>query len=255
MKDCRQHVAPLIIFLVFLLIFVPSSHAGAGQDISEPKKDIFEPKKGPQKIRQLLGPRPHPFQSRPMPIAASVGIDDDPILGDSKAPLTLIEFSDYQCPFCGRFSRDIFPRIKKEYIETGKVRYVFRDFPLPFYVYAQKAAEAAQCAGDQGRYWEMHDFIFVNQHAIKVEDLKGYARRIGLNIETFNTCLDTNRYSEEVRKDREAGRKAGVRRIPSFVLGRTTDNGKIVGRFISGAQPYEVFKSALEDLLTKRREK
>ena len=253
MNDYRQHVVAILFFPFSLLIAVPFSHAGVEEDISELKKDVSEIKKELQEIKRLLRPCSPFLQKPPTPSLSEASIDDDPILGDKDAPLTLIEFSDYQCAFCGRFSRDILPWIKREYIDTGKVRYVFRDYPLPFHKNSMKAAEAAQCAGDQGRYWEMHDLIFENQQTMESGDLKGFAERIGLDIEAFSTCLDTNRYAGEVRKDVEAGRRAGVGVTPFFVLGRTTEDGKIKGKVIHGVQssafPDLVFKSAIEALL------
>jgi len=123
-------------------------------------------------------------QGRPQPIqpgsaAASVSIAGNLIMGKKDAPVTMIEFSDYQCPFCRRFFETTLPTLKAEYVETGKVRYVFRDFPLDqIHPHARKAAEAAHCAGDQGKYWEMHDLLFQNPQALRVESLKTHARSL-----------------------------------------------------------------------------
>ncbi len=130
------------------------------------------------------------------------------------------------------------------------MRYVFRDFPIQrIHPQAQKAAEAAQCAGEQGKYWEMHDLIFENQRTMGVKDLKGYAERLSLSMKDFNKCIDDGRYTEEVKKDMEAGQRSGVRGTPTFILGRSTKDGKIKGRLIRGAQPYQVFKATIESLL------
>ena len=245
-------IALSAITLFFTQIGVPEfSRAGVDEDITVIKKDLSEVKKKLEEIKGLLQSRPQPRLPSPTSMPVSAGIDDDPFLGDFKAPITLIEFSDYQCPFCGRFFQNTLPLLKKEYIETGTLKYVFRDFPLPFHKEAQKAAEAAQCAGDQGRYWEMHDLIFQNQKAMKVEDLKGHAESLGLNIGDFNRCLDGGKYTEEIKKDRADGQKAGVQGTPGFILGRSTEDGKIKGRFIRGAQPYQSFKKEIESLLEK----
>ena len=187
-----------------------------------------------------------------MGLLSEASIDDDPMLGDKNAPLTLIEFSDYQCPYCSRFTKEIFPLIKEEYIKTGKVRYVFRDFPIQqIHPKAQKAAEAAHCAGEQDKYWEMHDLLFENQQAFEINDLKGYAKEMDLDATDFDACLDSGKYAKEIMNDLRAGQRAGVRGTPSFVLGETTKDGNIKGRFIRGAQPYLEFKKAFEAMLNE----
>lgn len=115
------------------------------------------------------------------PQSANVPIDGEPILGKADAPVTMIEFSDFQCPFCARYTSQTFPQIKKEYIDTGKVRAVFKNFPLPFHSDAQKAAEAGECAAEQGKFWEYKEKLFQNQSNLSVSDLKEYASELSLN--------------------------------------------------------------------------
>lgn len=250
MKSVRLFFIPILMLVSIVLFTSFPSYGGMEEDVTEIKKDLSEVKKELQEIKRLLRSRSRGPAQPPTPSVSEASIDDDPILGDVDAPVTLIEFSDYKCPFCGRFFRNTFPRIKTDYIENGKVRYVFRDFPiLSIHPQAQKAAEAAQCSGDQDKYWEMHDRIFENQQAMKVENLKGHAEKLSLNMEDFNRCLDGGKYAEEVKKDIQAGQKAGVRGTPSFILGKTTKDGKVKGRFIRGAQPYQAFKVAIESFL------
>ena len=129
----------------------------------------------------------------PTPENIVLGIDDDPLKGDQKARLVLIEFSDYQCPFCARFVRETLPEIEKDYIKTGKLKYVFRDFPITSaHKDAFKAALAAGCALDQGKFWEMHDRLFENQTAFTAHNLTQSAEAIGLNKEKFQQCLSKN---------------------------------------------------------------
>jgi len=116
----------------------------------------------------------------PEPQEVVVSMNDDPVKGDLNAPVTIIEFSDFQCPYCGRFFKSTLTEIERDYIKTGKVRYVFRDFPLDFHKQAPKASEAANCAGEQGKYWEMHDKLFENQNALMVDKLRQYAAEVGL---------------------------------------------------------------------------
>ncbi len=166
-----------------------------------------------------------------------VSADDDPFLGDADAPVTIIEFSDYECPFCGRFFAQTLPEMKREYIDKGLVKLVYRDFPLSFHPNAQKAAEAAECAGDQGKYFEMHDKIFENQQAIGVANLKAYAADLSLDTAAFNDCLDSGKFAQEVKDDFADGQAAGVSGTPSFFI----NDKKLVG-----AQPFEAFKAVID---------
>jgi len=171
-----------------------------------------------------------------------VGVDDDAIKGSSNAPVTMIEFSDYECPFCGRYFQQTYPQIVKEYVDSGKVKIVFRDFPLSFHENAQKAAEAAECAGEQGKYWEMHDKLFKNQDALEVNSLKQYAKELGLNTKTFDDCLDSGKMDSEIQKDFEDGQDAGVSGTPAFFIN---------GIPLTGAQPFEEFKKIIEQEINK----
>jgi len=168
--------------------------------------------------------------------------DDDAVKGSEDAPVTIIEFSDFECPFCGRFYRDTLPLIKKNYIETGKVKLIYRDFPLSFHANAQKAAEAAECAKDQRKFWEMHDKLFDEGVKGGVESFKQYAKDLNLNMEEFNECLDSGKKANEVKADFIAGGEAGVRGTPAFFIN---------GRLVSGAQPYSVFKQIIDEELSK----
>ena len=171
-----------------------------------------------------------------------VSVDDDAFIGEENALVTIVEFSDYQCPFCERFYLQTLDQLKEEYIDTGKVKLVYRDFPLDFHPNAQKAAEAAECAGEQNKYFQMHDKLFENQVALDTDDLKKYAKDIGLNTAQFNTCLDTGKMASEVESDYQEGVNYGVSGTPAFFI-----NGKL----IEGAQPFSVFKQAIDAELNK----
>ncbi len=167
-------------------------------------------------------------------------VGDDPYLGDANAPLTIIEFSDYQCPFCARFKTQTLDKIKSEYIDTGKVKFVYRDFPLSFHQFAQKAAEAAECADDQGKYWEYHDAIFDNQASLNLAKFEEIGNNLELDMESFSDCLDSGKYQQEVLKDFQDGQSLGVRGTPYFIIGNTP---------LSGAQPFENFKAVIDSQL------
>lgn len=200
-------------------------------------------------MRQALPQR----LSQPAPAAdgmVDVGISGNPILGSKVAPVTLIEFSDYQCPFCRKFFETTLPALKAEYIDTGMVRYVFRDFPIDRgHPQARKAPEASHCAGEQGKYWEMHDLLFRNQKALQVEQLKRYARSLGLDAPAFDHCLEQGTYADDVQKDYEDGVAAGIQGTPGFFLGKTRGDDAIQGIAIRGAQPVTGFRRVIDRLL------
>jgi protein-disulfide isomerase len=182
------------------------------------------------------------------PVRASIA--DAPSLGRPGAPVTVIEFSDYACPFCQRFFAATFPRLKQDYIDTGKIRYVFRDFPLDIHPEARKAAEAAHCAGEHGKYWEMHDVLFQNQRALAPAQLAAYAAKIGLNRRKFDQCLTSGRHSARVDRGLADGAAAGVRGTPGFVIGRAKPGHVVEGASIRGAQPLESFRRIIDSVLT-----
>ncbi|MEW6295154.1 MAG: DsbA family protein [Candidatus Diapherotrites archaeon] len=163
-----------------------------------------------------------------------------PTTGQANAKVTIIEFSDFQCPYCARFVTDTYPQIKQQYIDTGKAKLIFMQFPLSFHQYAQKAAEAAYCAFEQGKFWEYHDKLFANQSNLDVTSLKKYATDLKLDTAKFNSCLDTSKYASQVQSDLTEGTSLGVNGTPAFFV-----NGKL----ISGAQPFSVFQQAIDAAL------
>ena len=172
----------------------------------------------------------------------NVGTGSLPALGDPKAPVTIVEFSDFQCPYCERFFSQTELQLRKNFVETGKAKIFYRDYPLPpeFHPNAQKAAEAARCANEQGKFWEYHDYIFNNQSDISVSALKQYAAALNLNTEKFNSCLDSGKYASAVQKDLQEGTALGVSGTPtSFINGKS----------IVGAVPYETFVQEIESAL------
>lgn len=171
----------------------------------------------------------------------AVALDaSDPALGSSSAPVTLVEFSDFQCPYC----RQVAPTLKQIRVKYGdKVRIVWKDFPLTqIHPQAFKAGEAGHCAADQGKFWEYHDRLFANQSALMPSDLKQYAADIGLNAETFTACLDTSKHGERVRDGVAQGTGLGVNSTPTLYIN---------GRLLSGAQPYENIATLIEEELAK----
>ena len=164
---------------------------------------------------------------------------DDPVRGSKSAAVTIVEFSEYQCPFCARVNPTL-DRIRQTY--GNKVKIVFKDFPLPNHAQAPKAAEAAHCAGEQGKYWEMHDAMFANQRALEVPALKQYAGGVGLDMTKFNQCLDSGQYASKVAAGMAEGERLGVNSTPTLYIN---------GRPVIGAQPFEVFKAAIDEELKR----
>jgi protein-disulfide isomerase len=200
-------------------------------------------------IKAALKPTP-PKAIIDAPPGMTVPIADAPTRGDAGARIVLVEFSDYECPFCGRFVRDSYPSIARDYIQTGKVRHVFRAFPLEsIHKNALKAHEATACAGEQGKYWQLHDVLFANQRALTPSDLVQHAATAGLDLAAFRSCLDGGRMTARVRKDIDAGMQLGVQGTPLFLIGTVNPDGQVaVRKGISGAQPYSVFKQAFDDV-------
>ncbi|MBI2232627.1 MAG: DsbA family protein [Candidatus Aenigmarchaeota archaeon] len=184
-----------------------------------------------------------PAGNQALPGRVQVSLDDDPQLGDRNAKLVMIEFSDFQCPFCERFFSSTLPLVKKEYVDTGKVLFVYRDFPLDsIHPQAVPAALAAGCADEQGRFWEYHDKIFQNQASLGDTSYKAWAADLGLDTTKFNDCYDSKKYAGEVQKDFQDGSDAGVSGTPTFYIG-SPQKGYIE---IVGAQPFSVIKQALD---------
>ena len=168
--------------------------------------------------------------------------DSDPSLGNAKAPVTLVEFSDFQCPFCLRVA----PTLRKIRATYGdKVRIVWKDFPLTqIHPQAFKAGEAGQCAAEQGKFWEFHDQVFANQQAMMPDDLKRYAAGVGVDATKFNSCLDSSKHAEVIRNGVAQGTRLGVNSTPTVFVN---------GRRVSGAQPYEVFAGIIDEELSKAK--
>ena len=186
-------------------------------------------------------PTPTPLPPDQIPTGNS------PELGSPDARVLIIEYSDYQCPYCGRYNAETFSRIKDTYIASGKVRYVFKDFPLSFHAQAPLAAQAARCAGDQGDYWGMHDLLFADQeawsNATAAQVFGGYAEQLGLDGASLASCLESEVHAGAVESDLQEGLSLGVTGTPAFF---------VEGHFISGAQPFEVFQQAIEAALNRQ---
>jgi protein-disulfide isomerase len=166
--------------------------------------------------------------------------ESDAVRGNASAPVTIVEFSDFQCPFCARVNPTL-DRVRQTY--GDRVRIIFKDYPLANHPQAPKAAEAARCAGEQKKFWEMHDAMFANQRALEVPSLKQTARAIGLDGAAFDQCLDSSKHQAAVQANTELGEKMGVNSTPTLYIN---------GRAVIGAMPFEAFKQIIDEELAKK---
>jgi len=171
-------------------------------------------------------------------------------VGRADAPLTLVEYTDYQCPFCQQYHNAAFAQIKANYIDTGKVKFVSRDFPLPFHENAMRSAVAARCAAEQGKFWELRHTMIVNASQLQQDKLEGYAANVSMDVNKFKTCVAADKFKASIDKDIAEGTAAGINGTPSFVLGRVKD-GKLQGVRMVGAMPYAQFDAKIKEMLAQ----
>ncbi len=242
-----RYVRPWLALAATLSLLAAAPLASADGITSEQAQDIINELK---QIRQTLEKMQTPQQQAAAP--------DDKVsyqfskggfsMGDAKAPLVLVEYTDLQCPFCQQFHNTAFAQIKANYIDTGKVRFVSRDFPLDFHENARRAATAGRCAAEQGKYWEMRHVMIVNAEALKAENLATYAGTVKIDVAKFKSCLESDKFKAQIDQDVAEGGVAGVSGTPSFVIG-TLENDKIQGVRMVGAMPYAQFDAKIQEML------
>jgi protein-disulfide isomerase len=244
-----------------VLTLALSTPLAAQQSLQQQNEQILQELR---QIRQLLEKLAGPVNGAPggpVPTAAAPPVNDNVkltnvtgyVLGKADAPLTMVEFTDLQCPFCRQFHTTAFEQIKKDYIDTGKLRYISRDFPLDsIHPYALAAARAARCAADQGKFWDMRHAILVNNATLNNDVFATFAADLKMNVNTFKTCTaDSSKFQADIQKDLSEGSAAGIQGTPSFVIGKTSANGLDGVRFV-GAQPYAQFDAKLKELLATK---
>lgn len=205
-----------------------------------------------REIKGMLAMRAGPAGPPAPTVGAVLDLSDGRLRGERNAKLTLVEFSDYQCGFCAQYLRKTYPLLEAEYIKTGKLRVMSLDMPLEqIHGFAFKAAEAARCGGEQGKYWEMHDRLFLKQEAL--EPWSSHAEALGLDVVKFSECLGSGKFAASIRSNIAEAQKAGVVGTPSFMLARTDPNSskvRVVGSLV-GAQPFAAFKAQIDGLLAE----
>lgn len=250
---------PPLIALCGLALSVPAFAQDDSTDLQNEIKALKDGQNQMQKeldeIKQLLLKNTAHAPTAAAPLPASMDARGILVKGDPKAPITIVEFTDLQCPFCGRFAQHTLAQIEDAYIKTGKVRYIVKDFPLEsLHPNALRAAEATHCAAEQNRAWDMHDRLFANQQKLAKEDLTADATALGLDTGTFSACLDSDRYTAEIRKEMAMALALGVKGTPTFFLGVSdaTPGQMKPARMLNGALDFAVFKSVIDDLSAKQ---
>jgi protein-disulfide isomerase len=220
------------------------------QQIDELKAGQQQILKEVQEIKKIL----QSFQeaaNQQTPQEISLPVGGEPFKGSPAARLAIIEYSDYQCPFCGEYARDVFPHLDSDYVKSGKVRYYFRDLPLPAHPQALLAALASRCAGEQGKFWEMHERLFANQNALGADALKQHAASLGLDMTRFNDCLAAGKYRTPVARSMASAERLRIDGTPAFLIGVVDANGETVrvSQVLLGAKDYQEFKAVLDSAL------
>jgi protein-disulfide isomerase len=203
-----------------------------------------------RQIRQLLEKpaKPASAPQEEAPTRAKIAdLSGVPMLGSNSAPLTIVEYTDYQCPYCQRFHVTGFAELKKAYIDTGKVRFFSKDMPLDFHPNAMRAAMAARCAGEQGKFWELRDTMGANPNSLDIEHIVGFAANLKMDTGALRACIDGGKYKERVQSDVLEAMKIGANGTPTFIVGRSAGNG-VDGELVVGAMPFQMFDLKLKEL-------
>ena len=177
-------------------------------------------------------------------------LEGEPSLGNARAPLTIVEFSDFECRYCQQFHQTVMPNLKKEYIETGLVRFIHKDLPLPFHRQALPAAAAARCAGEQNKYWTTYGALFDGQSCLQCKGVVAIARERGVDATTLQACMNRDSTKALINANVSEAQLHGIRATPTFVIGPTRTNNTHRGEIVEGALPWTQFKSMIDEQLT-----
>ena len=260
-----KRTAPIALAIIVIVAIAGPARPGHSQPAADLKavlRELDAIKKSQAVIQKELAElkamiqKPQPAAAAPARAAAAVGatvtLAGAPAKGRADAPVTIVEFSDFQCPFCARHVRDTIPLLHKEYIDTGKVRYVYRNLPIEsIHRHAVKAAEAAACANESGKFWPIHARFFANQQSLAPGQLAGHAAAAGVDTAAFQQCLSSGRFTAKVRKDISDGSALGITGTPAFLVGRTAPGNVTlkVEAYLYGAKPFASFKYEIDKLL------
>ena len=189
-------------------------------------------------------------QARAIPALTSpLFLEGEPVLGAPSAPLTIVEFSDFECSYCHHFHKQVMPLLKRDYIDTGLVRFVHKDLPLPFHPHALPAAAAARCAGEQNRYWELYSSLFDQQNCLGCKGVLAIAAEAELNTSKLQACMERESTLALINANRSEATLHNISATPTFVIGPTQSDGSLDGQVIEGALPWETFKATIDETL------
>ncbi len=235
--------------LVLLFVLAAAAPAAVGAEgISSQQADaILQELRNIRALLERAAPQAPSQAQAPAPDApVELLLGNSPVLGKSDAPVTMVEFTDLECPFCRQFHSASFEEIKRKYIDTGKVRYVSRDYPLPFHPQAHPAAKVARCAGEQGRFWEMRHALITNP--LNPETMARLSKDLKLDVKRMLDCISDARIEKAVQADIAEANALGVSGTPTFVIGRSKGDS-VEGTRVVGAQPLATFESRIQALL------
>ena len=203
-----------------------------------------------QRLQEQRLPQPSQTQARPIPALTSpLLLKGEPALGDASAPLTIVEFSDFECSYCRRFHEQVMPQLKSEYIDTGVVRFVHKDLPLPFHRHAIAAAAAARCAGEQNRYWDLYSSLFDQQNCLGCKGVLAIAAEEKLNTSALQACMERKSTVTVINANRSEASLHNINATPTFVIGPTRSDDNLDGRVVEGALPWSTFKETIDEAL------
>jgi protein-disulfide isomerase len=202
------------------------------------------------RIRQILERQGRSGLAEQMPVLPQIrrlSLKGGASLGSGQAPVAIVEFTDFECTYCRQFQSTVFAMIRRRYIDTGKVRFVIRDFPLSIHAHAIQAAEAARCAGDQGKYWPMHDALFSEPPKLDQIGLGEHAGSLALDVDMFRSCLAGGKHKPDIETDMQAAGALQIDGTPSFLIGKITGE-EVEGSIIVGSQPLSAFEAKLKEM-------
>ncbi len=236
---------------MLLVAALPAAAQVAADQGGMTRQQADEMLKELRQIRQLLERQPAKPAAQPQeeqPTRAKItDLSGVSMLGSKVAPLTIVEYTDYQCPFCQRFHVTAFAELKKAYIDTGKVRFYSKDMPLDFHPNAMRAAQSARCAAEQGKFWELRDVMGANPDKLDMDHIAGFAADLKMDATALRACVDSGKYKEPVQRDVLEAMKVGANGTPTFVVGKSVGDG-VDGELMVGAMPFQMFDAKLKEL-------
>lgn len=210
------------------------------EELSELRRQLRE---GPGRSEVAAQPEPPAF--------FTLNVQGEPFRGGTNARVAVVAFSDFNCSFCARFEKEIYPKIDERYVRSGRIRYLFRDLPDRADADSITKAEAARCAGEQGKFWEMHDQLFADPLPFADETARRHIRTLGIGGADFQACLESHRYLEPIRRSSAMAGRMGIHGTPAFLVGTLDATGNVIRsvRIFTGAESFETFRALLDDLL------